>query len=111
MTTDNTTPSPVPAGQMQKSAECANACQQAEDYGVWPEHSCSPVCVRLATQTLWAIHVAGIDDIYAMPSKEEAQVQADIFNSASVTGAKVVTVIQWPYTPEAHAANMKEFME
>jgi len=27
---------------------CEHACQQAEDYGVWPEHSCRPVCARLA---------------------------------------------------------------
>jgi hypothetical protein len=27
---------------------CEHACQQAQDYGVWPEHSCRPVCVYLA---------------------------------------------------------------
>jgi hypothetical protein len=34
---------------MQKAPECANACQQAVDYGVWPEHSCKPKCVYLST--------------------------------------------------------------
>jgi len=62
-------------------------------------------------EALWAIHVAGPDDIYAMPSREEASLQAKIFNSASVTGAIVVTVVEWPYTAEAHAANMREYME
>ena len=31
----------------ERHAECALVCQQAEAYGVWPEHSCSPVCVWL----------------------------------------------------------------
>lgn len=26
---------------------CTKECQQARDYGVWPEHSCKPVCVYL----------------------------------------------------------------
>lgn len=28
-----------------KHAECSEACQQAVQYGVWPEHSCDPRCV------------------------------------------------------------------
>jgi hypothetical protein len=32
---------------VEKSAACQSACQQAVDYGVWPEHSCSPKCVYL----------------------------------------------------------------
>ncbi len=32
-----------------RHAECAKVCQQAEAYGVWPEHSCSPACVWLTT--------------------------------------------------------------
>jgi hypothetical protein len=33
---------------MNKHPDCANECQQAVDYGVWPERSCSPKCARLS---------------------------------------------------------------
>lgn len=32
---------------MEKHADCKDECQQAVDYGVWPERSCSPECVWL----------------------------------------------------------------
>jgi hypothetical protein len=32
---------------MPKHPDCAEACQQAVDYGVWDQHCCSPECVRL----------------------------------------------------------------
>ncbi len=32
---------------MDKHTDCKEVCQQAKMYGVWPEHSCSPVCVWL----------------------------------------------------------------
>ena len=32
---------------MNKHPDCAEECQQAVDYGVWPERSCSPECVWL----------------------------------------------------------------
>lgn len=32
---------------MEKHSDCANECQQAVDYGVWAERSCSPECVWL----------------------------------------------------------------
>lgn len=31
-----------------KHNSCEHECQQAKDYGVWPEASCSPVCVYLS---------------------------------------------------------------
>ncbi len=34
---------------MHKHSDCANACQQAVQYGVWPMYSCSPSCVMLQT--------------------------------------------------------------
>ena len=34
---------------MNKHIDCKEVCQQAKMYGVWPEHSCSPVCVWLTT--------------------------------------------------------------
>jgi hypothetical protein len=38
----------VQAGEMPKHPDCAQECQQAVDYGVWPERSCSPRCVWLS---------------------------------------------------------------
>lgn len=32
---------------MLKHEGCKDECQQAVDYGVWPEHQCNPKCVRL----------------------------------------------------------------
>jgi len=32
---------------MEKHKDCEHECQQAVEYGVWPEHSCSPRCVWL----------------------------------------------------------------
>ena len=32
---------------MDKHTDCKEVCQQAEMYGVWPEHSCPLVCVWL----------------------------------------------------------------
>ncbi len=32
---------------MTKHPACEHECQQAVEYGVWPEHSCSPECVWL----------------------------------------------------------------
>jgi hypothetical protein len=32
---------------MQKHKDCEHACQQAVEYGVWDQHSCSPECVWL----------------------------------------------------------------
>lgn len=32
---------------MNKHPDCKDECQQAVDYGVWPERSCSPECVYL----------------------------------------------------------------
>lgn len=33
--------------KIERHADCQEACQQAVGYGVWPEHSCSPLCVWL----------------------------------------------------------------
>jgi hypothetical protein len=45
---------PAPAAQaeptMAKAPECVQKCQQAADYGVWPQHQCSPTCVYLKRQ-------------------------------------------------------------
>ena len=32
---------------MDKHTDCKEVCQQADQYGVWPEHSCHPKCVWL----------------------------------------------------------------
>ena len=50
---------------MDKHTDCKEVCQQAEMYGVWPEHSCSPVCVWLTNPSprAWPIvHVKPKDD-------------------------------------------------
>lgn len=32
---------------MEKHKDCEHECQQAVEYGVWPERQCSPRCVFL----------------------------------------------------------------
>ena len=34
-------------GEAMIAPECEKGCHQAIDFGVWPEHSCSPVCAYL----------------------------------------------------------------
>lgn len=40
-------PPPKSVDAMDLHPGCEHACQQAQDYGVWPEHRCSPKCVYL----------------------------------------------------------------
>ena len=40
-------PAGEPAAGLNRAPECGQHCQQAVDYGVWPEHSCNPRCVYL----------------------------------------------------------------
>lgn len=68
---------------------------------------------------LWAIHIQGPDDLYAMPCKEAAESHAAILNDEfkarkiergenypSIT----VAVVPWTGSAEAHADSMKEHL-
>lgn len=69
---------------------------------------------------LWAIHIQGPDDLFAMPSKEAAESHAAILNNEfkarkiergenypSIT----VAVIPWTGSAESHASNMTEHLK
>jgi hypothetical protein len=72
------------------------------------------------TPELWALHIQGPDDLFAMPSKEAAQQQADILN-AEFKARKAergdnypiitVAVIPWGGSAESHAASMAEHLK
>lgn len=66
---------------------------------------------------LWAMHVPGPDDVYAMESEEAARAAADAHNKAveEVGLAKrfdlspecvTARVIKWPYCAESHAESL-----
>lgn len=60
--------------------------------------------------TLWALHIKGPDDIYAMPSERAAKAHADILNHhfQRTHSSVQADVVPWPYSAEAHAENMRE---
>ncbi len=67
------------------------------------------------TTELWALHIEGPDDIYAMPSKEAAENHArilnDYFNDPRREGyffLRQAFAVHWPYSAEAHAEDMRE---
>lgn len=69
---------------------------------------------------LWAIHIQGPDDLFAMPSKEAAESHAEILNKEfkarkSDRGENyptiTVAVIPWPGSAESHASNMAEHLK
>lgn len=76
------------------------------------------VCVGKAADTqLWALLIEGPDDLYAMPSRKNAEVHASILRPhfERMAAGKGITlipkVIPWPHSAEAHAANMKEHLK
>lgn len=65
--------------------------------------------------TLWAVHIEGPDDIFAMPSESAAQEHCDILNrhwekrnQNAIGPFLTAKVVPWPYTAEAHAQDMLE---
>lgn len=60
--------------------------------------------------TLWALHIKGPDDVYAMPSKEAAEEHARILNGRFAGFVReprpTATVVPWNRSAAAHAANM-----
>lgn len=63
--------------------------------------------------TLWALHIEGPDDFYAMPSKAAAQAHADILNRFMAQGKSHMKalVALWPHSAEAHAENMQRHLK
>jgi len=65
---------------------------------------------------LWGLLIEGPDDLYAMPSRNDAEVHANILRPhferiAAEKGVTLMpTVILWPHSAEAHAANMREHL-
>lgn len=66
---------------------------------------------------LWALLIEGPDDLYAMPSRKDAEAHANIlrphFERISA-GRDIVLnpkVVPWPHSAEAHAANMREHLK
>lgn len=68
---------------------------------------------------LWALHILGPDDVYAAPSEEEATACAKQIND--LLSARVnqntnyppidALVILWPFSAEAHAADLPKWKE
>ena len=72
------------------------------------------------TVALWAIHIQGPDDLFAMPSKEAAESHAEILNkefkARKIEGGENyptinVAVIPWNGSAESHANNMTEHLK
>lgn len=55
---------------------------------------------------LWALHIEGPDDIFAMPSKEAAEAHAVILNERLPDHCRAVAK-PWPHSAEAHAEDMR----
>jgi hypothetical protein len=66
---------------------------------------------------LWAIHIPGPDDVWAMPSEDAARKAADEHNAAVRDRGMaarfqidedqlLAKVIEWPHTAESHAESM-----
>ena len=71
----------------------------------------------MTEQRLWAMHVPGPDDVFAMPSEEAAHKAAAAHNKAvaemglaerfGVTSEQVsARVIEWPHSAESHAESL-----
>jgi hypothetical protein len=65
---------------------------------------------------LWAVYVAGPDDVIAAPSKAEAEAEAQRLNDwfptlqrGPLSPTLHATVVPWPYSPEGHAADLTEW--
>lgn len=64
---------------------------------------------------MWALHIAGPDDMIPAPSKGLAQAAADLLNShfkGEVSGVMLsASVIPWPYSPESHQQQVDSFCD
>ena len=65
-----------------------------------------------AAESLWCLHVVGPDDIFAMPSRDEAVRQAIALRAAIAEAVTVTGVhcepqaIEWPFSAQAHAEDL-----
>lgn len=60
---------------------------------------------------LWALLIEGPDDLYAMPSRRDAEVHATILRGHLEGLGLSVKVVPWPHSAEAHATNMREHLK
>jgi hypothetical protein len=92
-------------------------CQQVDD--IYALADDDPLRERLALhpEPLWCMHVQGPDDLYPAPSKEVAEIGAQVFNrlygeKSESSGILMKAVVApWPYSPESHAEEAAEFVE
>ena len=63
---------------------------------------------------LWCVHIIGPDDLYAAPSKAEAEERVAAQNDWINNDPKLrdsgiqAEVLLWPYTPASHAENITQ---
>lgn len=66
---------------------------------------------------LWCVHIIGPDDLYAAPSKEEAEERVAAQNEWINSDPKMrdygikAELLPWPYTPESHADSLTHWRE
>ena len=66
---------------------------------------------------LWCVHIIGPDDLYAAPSKEEAEERVAAQNDWINNDPKLresgiqAEVLIWPYTSESHADSLTQWRE
>lgn len=77
-------------------------------------HWCRPLP---DSSKLWAVYVAGADDLHAAPSKDEAEAAAERFNTwfkdradqHPIEPVLHATVTEWPYGPREHALSLQDW--
>lgn len=77
-------------------------------------HWCRPLP---DTSKLWAVHVAGSNDLHAAPGKAEAKAAADRFNTWFANRPDQhpldpelhASVTEWPYGPREHALSLQDW--
>lgn len=63
-------------------------------------------------RTMWAIHIEGPDDLYAVPDKEIADAAAVVLNAQCEReglSAGAVAVVEWPFSREAWEEQAPKF--
>jgi len=66
---------------------------------------------------LWCVHIIGPDDLYAAPSKEEAEERVAAQNDWINNDPKLresgiqAEVLIWPYTSESHTESLTHWRE
>lgn len=71
----------------------------------------------MTQKQLWALLIEGPDDLYAMPSRKDAEAHVTILSPhfERINGNSGVTlnpkVVPWPYSPESHAENMEKHLK